>query len=282
MYQVLPKHLQELCEPVRAQALHRTQVYHLLSPDRRTLQRLLDRYGIPWKPEGSKAVLTRAKREFALANIKHGLVRHRIDVPSLSSSDNRRVLAASLFADISGYTRFIEDAEQTHIQEAALRPLHVIRREMSSVIQEDYAGLHIQFQGDRIQGLFHLPRNDERAIALQAVSAAIGLQSSMECTLKACLPEAEPLHLAIGVDIGETLVSRLGVRRYRDAICLGQAVECAAELEEACGAGQIGISCRVRQALPKEIRRCFPEQKDGQQFVTTAATFVPQQPARSC
>lgn len=62
---------------------------------------------------------------------------------------------------------------------------------MSSVIQEDYAGLHIQIQGDRIQGLFHLPRNDERAIALQTISAAIGLQSSMECTLKACLPEAE-------------------------------------------------------------------------------------------
>lgn len=153
---------------------------------------------------------------------------------------------------------------------------------MSSVIQEDYAGLHIQFQGDRIQGLFHLPRNDERAIALQAVSAAIGLQSSMECTLKACLPEAEPLHLAIGVDIGETLVSRLGVWRHRDAICLGQAVEFAAELEEACGAGQIGISRRVRQALPKEICRCFPEQKGGQRFVATAATFVPQQPARSC
>jgi len=91
----------------------------------------------------------------------------------------------------------------------------------------------------------------------------------------------KPLHLAIGVDIGETLVSRLGVRRHRDAICQGQAVECAAELEEACGAGQIGISRRVRQALPKEIRRCFPEQKDGQRFVATAATFVPQQPVRS-
>ncbi len=279
MYQVLPKHLQELCEPVRAQALHRTQVYHLLFPDRRTLQRLLDHYEIPWKPEESKAVLTRAKREFAIASIKHGPTRHRIDVPSLSISDNRRVLAASLFADISGYTRFIEDAEQTHTQETALRLLHVIRREMSNVVQEDYAGLHIQFQGDRIQGLFHLPRNDERAIALEAVSAAIGLQSSMERTLKACLPETEPLHLAIGVDIGETLVSRLGVRRHRDAICLGQAVECAAELEDACNAGQIGISRRVYEALPEEMRRCFRAQGNRQRFVATAATFVPQKPA---
>jgi class 3 adenylate cyclase len=196
--------------------------------------------------------------------------------PGLSISNNRRVLAASLFADLSGYTRFIEHAEQTHAQEAALRLLHMIRREMSSVVQEDYAGLHIQFQGDRIQGLFHIPRNDERAIALQVVSAAIGLQSSMEGTLKACLPEAKPLHLAIGVDIGETLVSRLGVRRHRDAICLGQAVERAAELEEACSAGQIGISRRVYEALPERMRRCFHEQGNGQRFVASAATVVPQ------
>ena len=281
IYRVLPKHLQDLCEPAKAKASLQTQIYHLIPPDRRALQDLLDRYEIPWKPEESRAILIRAKHECALADNQHGPARRRIDVPSLSISNNRRVLAASLFADLSGYTHFIEDAEQTHTLEAALRLLHVIRREMSSVVQEDYAGLHIQFQGDRIQGLFHLPRNDEGAIALQAVSAAIGLQSSMECTLKACLPEAEPLHLAIGVDIGETLVSRLGVRRHRDAICLGQAVEGAAELEEGCGAGQIGISRRVYEALPGEMRRRFHAQGNRQRFVATAATFVHRKPVRS-
>jgi class 3 adenylate cyclase len=276
LYHVLPKQLQDLCEPVKAQASLQTQVYHLLPPGRRVLQSLLDRYEIPWEAEESRAILARAKHECALDGIQCGPARHRIDIPSLSMSNNRRVLAASLFADLSGYTRFIEHAEQTHAQETALRLLHVIRREMSSVVQEDYAGLHIQFQGDRIQGLFHVPRNDERAIAMQAVSAAIGLQSSMEGTLKACLPEAKPLHLAIGVDIGETLVSRLGVRRHRDAICLGQAVERAAELEEACGAGQIGISRRVHEALPEEMCQRFREQRNGQQFVASAATVVPQ------
>ncbi|HKF38575.1 MAG TPA: adenylate/guanylate cyclase domain-containing protein [Ktedonobacteraceae bacterium] len=281
LYQVLPKPLQALCEPVKTKASLRIQVYHLFPPNRRALQDLLDRYEIPWKPEESRAILARAKRDCPLAGIQYGLARRRIDVPNLSISNNRRVLAASLFADLSGYTHFIEDAEQTHIQETALRLLHVIRREMSNVVQEDHAGLHIQFQGDRIQGLFHLPRNDERAIARGAVSAAIGLQSSMERTLKACLPEAKPLHLAIGVAIGETLVSRLGVRRHRDAICLGQAVECAAELEEACSAGQIGIARRVYEALPAEMRRCFRAQRNGQRFVATAATVVPQKPARS-
>ena len=144
------------------------------------------------------------------------------------------MLAASLFADVSGFTKYVEQHEQTEEQEAAIRVLHAIRREMSRVVQDDYGGLRVQFQGDRVQVLFHLPRGDWRGIARQAVEAAIGLQSSMERTLKACLREqAASLHLAIGIDMGATLVSRLGVRAYRDPICLGRAVECAAELEEA-------------------------------------------------
>jgi class 3 adenylate cyclase len=128
---------------------------------------------------------------------------------------------------------------------------------MARVVASDYNGLRIQFQGDRVQGLYHLPKNEETDIATEAVNAAVGLQSSMEKTIKEKLPEAEELRLAVGVDIDTTLVSKLGTRAHRDRICLGAAVENAAKYEENCSGGQIGVSKRIYDALPERLSKHF-------------------------
>ena len=44
-----------------------------------------------------------------------------------------------------------------------MRILHAMRREMSRVLSDDYNGIRIQFQGDRVQAIFHLPKGDWRA-----------------------------------------------------------------------------------------------------------------------
>ena len=270
IHDALPKTLKDLCVPVKERGSVPINVYELPLVDRSIFERLLHDYEIPWKPDISARILTQVKKEISLERITHRSEHQLIDLEELGIYNNRRVLAASLFADVSGFTKYVEQHEQTEGQETAIRVLHAIRREMSRVVQDDYGGLRVQFQGDRVQALFHLPRGDWRGIARQAVGAAIGLQASMERTLKACLHEqAASLHLAIGIDMGATLVSRLGVRAYRDPICLGRAVECAAELEDAYSAGQVGISRRVCKALPAEMRRHFAPQGNKQQFVAT-------------
>ena len=108
-----------------------------------------------------------------------------------------------------------------------------------------------------MQGLFHLPEGNETAIAKKAVEAAIGLQSSMQHTLKVCIPQVGKLQLKVGIDMGMTLVSRLGIRGQLDAICLGETVENAATCEERCEGGQIGITKRVRDVLPKDFHDYF-------------------------
>jgi class 3 adenylate cyclase len=273
LYDALPKELRALC--VRRKALRAVplEIYELPLVDRSTLERLLRTYAIAWEPDTSVGILSQAKRNLAPERITHRSEQRLIDLKELSISNNRRVLAASLFADVSGFTRYVQQYEHTEQQAEAIRVLHAIRREMSRVIRDDYGGLRIQFQGDRVQALFHLPKGDWRAIAHQAVEAARGLQASMERTLKACLPaHTARLHLAIGIDMGATLVSRLGVRAQRDPICLGRAVESAAELEEMAGAGQIAISRRVRQALPAEMRRIFRRQSNQHAFVAMEGT----------
>jgi class 3 adenylate cyclase len=102
-----------------------------------------------------------------------------------------------------------------------------------------------------------MPKNEEADIATEAVDAAVGLQSSMEKTIKEKLPEAKELHLAVGVDIDTTLVSKLGTRAHRDRICLGAPVEDAAKYEEKCSANQIGVSKRIYDALPERLKKHF-------------------------
>jgi class 3 adenylate cyclase len=180
-----------------------------------------------------------------------------IDLDSLSIWNNKRVLAASIFGDVTGFTAYIDRAETDEKKREALRVLHAIRKEMATVVSVDYNGLRVQFQGDRVQGLFHMPKDKEGDIAAEAVDAAVGLQSSMEKTIKEKLPEAAELHLAVGVDLDTTLVSRLGTRAHRDRICLGAPVENAAKYEEKCSGGQIGVSKRVYDALPERLSKHF-------------------------
>jgi class 3 adenylate cyclase len=139
---------------------------------------------------------------------------------------------------------------------------------------DDYKGVHIQFQGDRVRGLFHRPAGGVQAIAQQAVEAAIGLQSSVEGPLKACLPTTKGLHLAIGIDMGETVISRLGILRQRDAICLGQAVERAAELEEACDPDQIGVAQNIYHTLLDSLRRLFTYNMQDRCYVGTNLIYM--------
>ncbi len=99
-----------------------------------------------------------------------------------------------------------------------------------------------------MQALFHLPTDKKYAIANKAVEAAAGLQSSMECTLKSCLPEASSLGLAVGIDLDVTLVSKIGTRGQRDRICIGSGVENAASSQERSNAGEISITTRTYAA----------------------------------
>ncbi len=236
VYEALPADLQQLCRNVD------TDVYQIAAVSWADLDELLRVYDITWDREASAARVKADKQAFPLQNIEYSSADVLIDLDNLSICNNKRVLGASLFADVSGFTRYIDAAATEEEQRSALRVFHAIRKEMSQVIRSDFAGLRIQFQGDRAQGLFHLPKDDAAIIATHAVETAIGAQSSMEKTLKELVPEAANLKLAVGVDLGTTLVSKLGARAQRDRICLGEAVERAAECEEECEGGQIGIT----------------------------------------
>ena len=266
IYDALSNDLKRICADVGG-GLY--QVIPIKSAD---LDALLKAHGLIWRRDVSARNIEDDKRRFPLKDIAYSSAEVPIDLDALSITNNKRVLATSIFADVSGFTKYIDAAQSAPEKITALRVLHAVRKELARVIKYDFGGLRIQYQGDRVQGLFHLPQDNEAAIAKKAVETAVGLQSSMEQTLKACLPEASTLRLAVGVDMGITLVSKLGARGQRDRICLGEAVEDAARYEEHCTGGQIGVSKRIHDALPDCLRNHFTYSIAAQCFVATDLT----------
>lgn len=262
IYRALPKELKALCRT--ASTDFTTPTYLLQLPERAKLAKLLQFYGIRWQPEERKQHLQQEKDRLSLKPITTHSEAPLTNLNELSVHNNRRVFAASLFADVSGFTRYIEKVENNAQKEQAIRVLHVLREEMACIVRLDFPGLRVQFQGDRVQALFV---GEERIVAQQAVQAAMGLQSSMEGPIKECLPQSGPLHLAIGIDLGWTLVSCLGVRQHRDPICIGSAVERAAAFEEASNGRQIAISRRLYRALPAELKCHFQRNKKAQCYM---------------
>lgn len=272
LYELLPREIRLRCQPEMLPAFPNRKIYDLPPMESTSLSHLLMTSRISWNVQTSRAVVQHEQKMQNVAACTIGPVRKHIDVPTLSIRNSKHVLAASLFADISGYTHYIEQAEETHQKIEALHVLHAIRREMTMIVQ-DYGGIHIQFQGDRVQALFYRPRNDEQAIALQAVQAAIALQSFVEGPLKRVFPAAKPLHFAIGIALGETVVSRVGVRAQRDVLCLGEAIEQADALEEACAGTQIGISERVYKVLPPLFRKYFQYKEKQKGYIASGLTY---------
>lgn len=258
IYDALPDDLRGECTAVAGAQ----DLYELRPMTAARLDELASKYGIGWDREASKKRVEADKELYPLSRIAYSGADALIDVDSLSIHDNKHVMSASVYGDVTGFTAHI-DAAQTDVQKRdCLKQFHAIRKEMAHVVRDDFNAVRIQFQGDRVQAIVHLPKNDEAGIAAEAVDLAIGLQSSLEKTLRACLTGISGLHLAVGVDQGTTLISNLGTRGHRDRICLGEPVEDAAATEERCKGQETGVSKRVYDALPERLKKHFKYSAD--------------------
>jgi len=266
LYDALPEPLQELCEELE------DEIYVLNALAGDEVEELAAEFNVSWDAEASRARIQQDKRTFPLKEIRYSEADTLIDLDSLGIKNNKRVLAASLFADVDKFTAYIDGAKTTEQKKTALRVLHAIRKEMAAVVKHDFDGLRIQYQGDRVQALFHLPKDDGGKIVNKTVEVAVALQSSMELCIKRLLPESSPLGLALGLDIDITLVSKLGIRGDRDRICIGTAVQRAAETQEACHSLEIGTTSRAYSLITDDSAGQFTFDKQRGVYVAKGLT----------
>ena len=236
------------------------------------LAELLEARGIKWNRDDLKKRVQEKESSVALKDITYSDANEKINPDALSIRDNKRLTAASVFADLSGFTKYVAGKIDDVGKKAALRVFHAIRRESSVISKNDYDGVRIQYQGDRIQVIFHVPKGEEAKIALEALKAAAAMHSAIEDTLRAQLPEITNIHYAIGIDMGPTLVTKLGSHGQRDRICLGTAVENAQRLEDKVAQSkETAISKKVRDLLPDYAQKSFTEK--GSDYVASGLTL---------
>jgi class 3 adenylate cyclase len=271
VYEALPETLQAYFTAVEDDRLDVT-VYEIDDISVEEMDQLLSEHDIDWDRAASLQRLKDDKLIYPLNRIEYSDAEVQIDIDALGITNNKRVLAASVFGDVSGFTRYIDRTMADDDGKAALRVLHAVRKEMSAIVRHDFSGIRIQFQGDRVQALFHMPKGDEKRIAARAVDTAIALQSTMELVIKKLLPEAGELGMATGVSVGTTLVSKLGTRGHRDRICIADAVEEAASYQEGSAGGEIAVPESVHEHLEEELQKLFVWNKDRGLYIGTNLT----------
>jgi len=140
-----------------------------------------------------------------------------LDYKDLMPSHSIRMPLVSIFADLSGYTNYIDQAILSGNISDAVRALYVIRAEFQNVVEDDFGGRKVRFIGDCIHALIaegSSTQTNSSKTVVSAIKCAGGLHSSFSLC-KSELRGLDTLGLAVGLEFGNTPISRIGIRGER-------------------------------------------------------------------
>lgn len=193
------------------------------------------------------------------AFFRHDLPLRTIDFATLSPSRSARQESASLFADLSGFTAYVHDGMASGKVRQIVSNLHVLRGEMAAVLR-DFGGRKIRFIGDCIQGVLaegDQHQTNDLMTVRQAVECAGALRSSFELCQR-LLPGIERLGLTIGIELGSTPVTRLGIRGDRSVRCASsRAVTVSERVQGDCGYNETALGPNALRRASATIRHAF-------------------------
>lgn len=183
-----------------------------------------------------------------------------IDFKELSPSNSVRMELTSIFADIAGFTNYVNDCIRTGRVAEMVANLHVIRNELAATLKEDFSGRKVRFIGDCVHGLLAEGTRDNTeasATVTAAVEAAAGMRSSFELCQDE-LPNVSELGLAIGIEYGTTPITRLGIRGDKSVRCsVSKAISASEALQSTCEGDETALGPRALNSAPAGIKRLF-------------------------
>jgi hypothetical protein len=154
-----------------------------------------------------------------------------LDLEALSPANSRRQSAASIYADIDGFTEYVRSQVlDDEGSKNVVRVLHVLRGEMDSVLHSDFGGRKIRFIGDCIHGALvegTAQTTDQEETISTAILCAAGIRSSFDLALaqiSATGISVKGLGIAVGLELGPLSLTRLGVKGYMIRCAIGQCV----------------------------------------------------------
>jgi class 3 adenylate cyclase/tetratricopeptide (TPR) repeat protein len=150
----------------------------------------------------------------------------------MEKRESERRQATIIFADISGFTEMSEKLDPEEVTAIMGDCFAVL-----GAVVSDHGGTVDKYIGDCVMALFGAPRALENGPE-KAIAAALRMLGEIE-TFNCRHGLAKPLGLHIGVNTGEVLSGELGSKEKRDFTVMGDAVNLASRLKDACGAGRI-------------------------------------------
>lgn len=233
--------------------------------------------GYSWTLQSSVNNYATDADNLPLADISIEDVREKIDVERLGPSRAKTCNAASIFVDLDGYTKLVNNLDgDSDALVQAVKLLHLFRYELRQVTENDYDGISLQHQGDRLQALYHDPKSDDNDdVREAAVNLAIAYNSSVEEVINAHHKDiVGKVHVAIGSAFGKALVGKLGAKGDMDPVCIGKATSNAESLQLGVHGNVLAITSRMYDAITDDTTvEAFTKQDEGH-YEATAITFL--------
>lgn len=184
-----------------------------------------------------------------------------IKFSELSPANSIRMGMASIFADIDGFTNFVDQSilgGSEKIREA-VKIVHVIREELNSVLKEDFGGKRVRFIGDCIHGCLAIgERTDDGAKSVrEAALCASAMSSSFRLCLEIVRSDAA-IDLAVGIEYGPTPMTRLGHRGDDSVRCAASRATIQAErTQQAIERGGVRLGPAATAIADPAVRKHF-------------------------
>jgi class 3 adenylate cyclase len=187
-----------------------------------------------------------------------------LDIEELSVKNSRRQDAATIYADLDGFTAYVSrniasDDNAKHV----VRTLHVLRSELDAVLHTDFGGRKVRFIGDCVHGLAvegTAQTTDEKETISNLTLCAGGMRSSFNLALaklKENGTDATSLGLAIGFEFGPMNVTRLGVKGELVRCSVSRGVLTAEREQHRCAGTETAIGVIAYNKASDAVRAAF-------------------------
>lgn len=188
-----------------------------------------------------------------------------------------RMEVSSVFADIDGFTAYIDAAIIAGSIAQAVANLYVIRAELAAVLQEDFGGRKVRYIGDCLHGVLAegTARETDKVETISHAVLAIGAMRSSFGLCRSMLAGIDNLGIAIGTDYGQTPICRIGLRGDASVRIATSRATCVSETEQRrCDGVQSAIGQKAAAAAPVAIRRSFGSDRILDNFDYQAAQLM--------
>lgn len=218
----------------------------------------MEKFGFDWTLDKSKERIEEDLEKWPADRCKVGGANEQVYFGGLSRAKSKLIEVAVIIVDIDGFSAYIESLEDDDEKKDAIVALDIMRHEFREVLKTDYSGgVRVQFQGDNMISLVHMPGKEAAKVAERALDVAAGLQASMQHTLPKVVKEAKKLSVTVGVALADTLATQLGSHGRRDAMIVGPAATKADRISAALSGTEVGFAPAAYDVLPEHLQKLF-------------------------